>query len=89
MSNVIKIIKSLSDETRLAMVKKLSEGGEFSCQEMSQLFHLSQPTISHHFNKLVDAGIVNERKDSIWRFYTLNKKFLRENGINIEKMTDR
>lgn len=88
MNNVLTVIKSLSDETRLAMVKKLFEGGEFSCQEMSQLFHLSQPTISHHFNKLVNAGIVNERKDSIWRFYTLNKEFLKEQGIDLKKMFD-
>lgn len=86
MNDAVKIFKSLSDATRMAMVKKLAESKELSCQQLSQMFELSQPTISFHCNKLVDAGVVNERKEGIWRFYILNKKFLKDSGIDLKKM---
>lgn len=67
------------------MVKFLITRKESSCQEVSKKFPLSQPTLSHHFNKLMDAGILKVRKNGVAHYYTIDKKLLSSVGININK----
>ncbi len=81
-----KIFKALSDDTRLDIVSHVAKEKEIACQELMRRFPLSQPTMSHHFNKLVRAGILNNRKDGVLWFYTLNTDYLTTMGIQIEKM---
>lgn len=85
------VIKSLADETRLSIVRKLAEegcetkGGDIinSCAE----FHkLSQPAMSHHFGKLVTAGVLLERKEGVEKHYELNMPLLIETGIDPSKL---
>lgn len=81
-----KIFKALADPTRLAMLRKLTTVKEMACQELMKEFSLTQPTLSHHFNTLVNAGIIDNRKDGVLWYYSLNKKFLRQKGIDIRKL---
>ena len=85
------IFKSLADETRISILRKLAaddcevRGSEIinSCAE----FHkLSQPAMSHHFQKLVVAGVVTERKVGVEKYYQLNKQLLSDIGINPSKL---
>ncbi len=85
--HLIKVFKALSDPTRIEIVQKLASIDEFSCQELIKQFPLAQPTLSHHFNKLIDAKILSARKDGVSHFYKINKKYLGSIGINIDKMT--
>ena len=82
---LVKIFKSLSDQTRINMVKFLIIKKESSCQEVSKKFPLSQPTLSHHFNKLIDSGILRVRKNGAAHYYSIDKKLLSSVGININK----
>jgi len=43
--------------------------------------NLSQSLISHHLKDLKDAGLVVDRKDSRWVYYSLTPK-----GINITNL---
>lgn len=83
-----KVFKSLGDETRIAMVNFLVGKKELSCQKISKHFKLSQPTLSHHFNKLVESNIVKITKKGTGNFYTLNKTFLARLGGDLEKVVD-
>ena len=85
------VFKSLADETRLSIVRKLVsdgcevKGGDIinSCAE----FHkLSQPAMSHHFGKLVAAGVLLERKAGVEKHYELNTQLLNETGIDPSKL---
>lgn len=80
------VFKALSDNTRIDILRHVLRKKEIACQELMKLFPLSQPTMSHHFNKLVDAGVLNNRKDGILWFYTLNTSYLDSLGINIKKI---
>ena len=81
------ILKALSDETRLRIVIFLSSRVEASCAEVSnELQELTQPTISHHFKVLSDAGIVSVHKEGVACFYSIEKQNLKKYGIDIEKM---
>ncbi len=81
-----KIFKALSDNTRIEIIRHVGKEKEIACQELMKRFPLSQPTMSHHFNKLVEAGVLNNRRDGVLWFYTLNTKYLKTLGVNIEKM---
>ena len=64
--------KALADPVRLTLVDVLRKrDGEVCVAELVPLFHLTQPTISHHLKVLRDAGVVACRRDGIWSYYQL------------------
>ena len=83
---VVEIFKALGDKTRLEIVSYLAERGEVACAEISQRFPLSQPTMSHHYNKLKQAGILNIREEGVKHFYSIDHELLKKNGIDIAKL---
>ena len=52
------VYEALGNSVRLAIVLMVSRDGIVSCGDILKRFHLSQPTMSHHLNKLVRAGIL-------------------------------
>lgn len=69
------ILKLLGDKTRLAMVKILAENECCVC-EFVDLFQMSQPAVSQHLRKLRDIGLVKERRNGQWIYYSLNTDYL-------------
>ncbi len=84
--DTVKLFKALSDKTRVQILRKLSTQKEISCQELSKQFALSQPTLSHHYNKLIDAEILLSRRDGVLWFYRINRAYLKKMGIDIAKL---
>ncbi len=89
--NVAAIFKSLGEETRLSIVRKLAqEGKEVHSRDIildcSSALKLSQPTMSHHFQTLVAAGVILERKVGVEKYYQLNKQLFKEIGVNAKKV---
>ncbi len=85
------VFKSLGDDTRLEIVRKLaSDGGEVNSKQIvsgcAVALNLSQPTMSHHFHTLVAAGVILERKVGVEKYYQLNEPLLRQLGINTDKL---
>lgn len=66
-----KILKAVSDPNRLKIIDLLSCGEKCAC-EILESFKFTQPTLSHHMKVLIDCGLVEARKDSIWNQYKLN-----------------
>ena len=52
----------------------------------AQFLKLSQPTMSHHFHKLVASGVVLERKVGVEKYYQLNHELLERIGIDATKL---
>ena len=85
--SVQNILKALGDDTRLRIVAFLLSKNEAGCAEISsELSELTQPTISHHFKVLSEAGIVSVRKEGVACFYKLEKIVLQSHGIDVGKM---
>lgn len=84
--DAVKVFASLADTTRLEIVKNLARKKEVSCQNLMKSFSLSQPTLSHHFKKLSDAGILRVRKDGKSHFYSIDKALLKKLGIDIKRL---
>jgi len=66
-----KIIKALSDSSRLKIIDILSCGERCAC-DIQEYFDFTQPTLSHHMKVLMDCGIVEYRKEGLWSYYSLN-----------------
>jgi ArsR family transcriptional regulator, arsenate/arsenite/antimonite-responsive transcriptional repressor len=66
------LIKALDDETRLKIVHILSCGELCAC-DILEYFDLTQPTLSHHLNILVAAGLVIPRPEGKWTYYSLHR----------------
>lgn len=88
MHDSIKIFKALADQTRLDIVRKLAKEPKdtASCGSVSTCSSLSQPAMSHHFKKLVDAEILLESKNGTEKIYAINHKLFDELGINPNKL---
>ena len=84
-----KILKAISDPKRLQIVDMLSCGEMCACKIL-EAFHITQPTLSHDMRVLIEAKVVNDRRDGKNIYYSLNKEKLTVfektlQGILVEK----
>ena len=70
-----KVLKAISDTKRLRIVDMLSCGELCACKIL-ETFHITQPTLSHDMKVLIEAKIVNDRRDGKYIYYSLNKEQL-------------
>lgn len=70
-----KVLKAISDPKRLRIVDMLSCGELCACKIL-EAFHITQPTLSHDMRVLIEARVVNDRREGKSIYYSLNKEFL-------------
>jgi ArsR family transcriptional regulator len=64
------VAKALGDPIRLQLVDVLrAHAGEVCVCELTPLFDVSQPTVSHHLRVLREAGIVDSERRGLWAYY--------------------
>lgn len=61
---------ALSDETRIAIVAMLRAGERCVCELMDEL-GAAQSRLSFHLRVLKEAGLVTDRREGRWSYYTL------------------
>lgn len=66
---------ALSDETRLEIVRLLSHGERCVC-ELQRVLDAAQSRLSFHLKTLKDAGVVTDRREGRWVYYSLNPEAL-------------
>jgi ArsR family transcriptional regulator len=66
----LKVMKALSDKTRIKIIKML-QAREMCVCEMQSGLGLSQPSVSKQLRVLEEAGLVESRKDGLWVIYRL------------------
>lgn len=66
---------AISDETRLDLVRTLARGERCVC-ELTDALDASQSRLSFHLKTLKVAGIVNDRREGRWVYYSLNPEVL-------------
>jgi len=65
-----KVFKALADSIRLRILGLLSSREMCVCEVMVAL-DLTQPTASHHLRILENVGLVRDRKEGKWVFYSI------------------
>ncbi len=68
---------ALSDETRVEIVRLLSHGARCVC-ELQDALGAAQSRLSFHLRVLKDAGLVTDRRDGRWVYYSTNREALDE-----------
>ncbi len=68
---------ALSDETRLRIIERLCEGEQCVC-ELTDMLGTAQSRLSFHIKTLKDAGILIDRPEGRWIYYSLNPEVLEE-----------
>jgi ArsR family transcriptional regulator len=65
-----RLAKALADPIRLQLVDVLRRHpGKVCVCELTPLFDVSQPTVSHHLKVLRDAGLVGVERRGLWAYY--------------------
>ena len=64
------LAKAIADPVRLQLVDVLRRhAGQVCVCELTPLFDVGQPTVSHHLKVLRDAGIVDSERQGLWAYY--------------------
>lgn len=70
------LFRALADPARVRIVNLLAiSAGEPVCAcNLTAPLGLSQPTVSHHLKKLVDAGLLEREQRGKWAYYSLRRE---------------
>lgn len=80
------LFHALSDETRLSILERLRLGERCVC-DLTGALDAAQSRLSFHLKVLKDAGLVTDRRDGRWMYYTLNQETLGEVTELVESLT--
>jgi ArsR family transcriptional regulator len=69
--------QAVAEETRFRIVRLLA-GGERCVCELQDELDAAQSRLSFHLKKLKDAGVVEDRRDGRWVYYSLVPEALEE-----------
>ena len=70
---LLKLFKALANKNRLLILQLIMKGVRCAC-EIEYLLNLSQSTVSHHINTLVDVGAIEAIKSGKWNLVELDEK---------------
>jgi ArsR family transcriptional regulator, arsenate/arsenite/antimonite-responsive transcriptional repressor len=72
-----RLFKALADPHRVKIVNLLATSPDPVCVcDFTGPLGLSQPTVSHHLKKLVQAGLLEREQRGTWAYYSLNRDAL-------------
>jgi len=67
------IFRALGDPARVKIVNLLATSDEPVCIcNLIEPLGLTQPTVSHHMKKLLDAGLVDRQQRGRWAYFSLS-----------------
>jgi len=82
MRYLAKALKSLSDETRLRILKLLMERECCVCEVM-QALDISQTRASRNLGILEDAGFVKSRRDGLWVVHSIDEEGMKKYSADL------
>jgi len=68
---------ALADGTRLQIIDRLRDGEQCVC-DLTDLLQTAQSRLSFHLKTLKDAGILTDRREGRWVYYSLNPDAIKE-----------
>jgi ArsR family transcriptional regulator len=71
------LFHALSDQTRLSILQRLRLGERCVC-DLTEALDAAQSRLSFHLKVLKEAGLVTDRREGRWMYYTLNADALAE-----------
>jgi ArsR family transcriptional regulator len=78
-----RVFHALSDETRLSILQRLRLGERCVC-DLTDALDAAQSRLSFHLKVLKEAGLVTDRREGRWMYYTLNPESLKDVAEQLE-----
>jgi ArsR family transcriptional regulator len=76
-ARAVRLFHALSDQTRLSILERLRRGERCVC-ELTDALDAAQSRLSFHLRVLKDAGLVTDRREGRWMYYTVDAETLAE-----------
>jgi ArsR family transcriptional regulator len=73
----VSLFHALSDKTRLEIMERLKDGEQCVC-DLTDALKTGQSRLSFHLKVLKDAGLITDRPEGRWTYYSLNREVLKE-----------
>ena len=73
----VSLFHALSDETRLEILERLKDGEQCVC-DLTDALKTGQSRLSFHLKVLKDVGLITDRPEGRWTYYSLNAEVLEE-----------
>jgi len=77
LKRAVTLFHALSDETRLSIIEMLRDGERCVCELQDEL-DAAQSRLSFHLRVLKDAGLLSDRRDGRWSYYSIVPEALAE-----------
>jgi ArsR family transcriptional regulator len=79
-SRLARLFKAMGDPVRLRLLSLIAshEGGEACVCDLTGVFDLTGPTISHHLKVLREAGLISGMRRGTWIYYRVHPELLGE-----------
>ena len=71
-SRIAELCNALADEARVEIVVRLLDGEKCVC-DLQDALDAGQSRLSYHLKVLKDAGLVSDRREGRWSYYTLER----------------
>lgn len=79
LNQAVKVYKALGEPTRLKIAMLLTEEKNLCCSDIKcKLESVAGSTLSHHLKQLTDCGLLNQRKDGTYVFFSVNREVARK-----------
>lgn len=85
-TELARIAKALSDPTRLRIYEAISTRREMFCGELVEKHRLTPGTISHHLKILVDAKLIECRREGQFIYNRPRPETIRAFGLALAKI---
>lgn len=80
-----RLFHALSDATRFRILERLRAGERCVC-ELTDALDAAQSRLSFHLKVLKDAGLVTDRREGRWMYYTVDREAIAEVAQLLEKL---
>ena len=80
-SRIAQLCNALADEARVEIVVRLLDGEKCVC-DLQDALDAGQSRLSYHLKVLKEVGLVSDRREGRWSYYTLQ----RDAFLEVEEM---
>lgn len=85
-TQLAKIAKALADPTRLQIYQSIADHPEMFCGQIIDEYGLAPGTVSHHLRILVEAGLIECRKEGQFVYNRIVPETIRDYSQSLAKL---
>jgi ArsR family transcriptional regulator len=81
MKTLARTYRALADETRLQILGLILQEGELCVCDVTYVLDITQSKASRHLRYLLNAGLLEDRRDGVWMHYRIPERLTKEKRI--------